>query len=299
MNHYHQLPIIRADSTVVVDLPCDTGEGPLWDDRTETLTWNDIPAGTLYRYDPQSGENQVEHQHNGAIGGHVLQDDGGLLLFCEDGQILNWANGRTESIIDSIAPLAGSRFNDVIADPTGSIYCGTMPLAGGSAKLYRLHTNGEIEEIWDDLGLGNGMGFSPDETTFYHSDSNKRVVYKAEFDRETGTIVNRSVLITLMDESAVPDGMTVDADGNIWLAVWNGSCLLKFNADGQPLGRLPLPVKKISSINFGGAGFTSAYVTTAGGTNRDGDDGPLAGSLFRIEIPGVCGKPDYTSRIIL
>ncbi|MCA9832708.1 MAG: SMP-30/gluconolactonase/LRE family protein [Thermomicrobiales bacterium] len=301
MIKYAQLPVFDVQPTLLVDLPCDTGEGPLWDDRTNTLTWNDIPVGTLYRYDPMDGTNRVVYQHHAAIGGHVLQEDGSLVLFCADGQILALhPNGTIETIIDHIPAVIGSRFNDVIADSTGSVYAGTMPLGANGdlpAHLYRLHTNGSLELVWDDLGLGNGMGFSPDERTFYHSDSNNRVVYRADYDAGTGAIANRSVLFALDDDVAVPDGMTVDANGDIWLAVWNGSCLLHYSAEGEPLGRVPFPVKKVSSINFGGDDFGTGFVTTAGGLNRDGDDGDLAGSLFAVKIPGVFGKSDYRSKI--
>lgn len=293
------LPIIDALPEVVIDLPCDTGEGPLWDERTQTLTWNDIPAGTLYRYDPADGSNTVIYQHTAAIGGHVLQEDGSLVLFSADGEIILLRSGVAEAIVPTIPEVVGSRFNDVIAEPTGSVYCGTMPLAGGSAHLYRLHTDGSLELVWDDLGLGNGMGFSPDLTTFYHSDSNRRTVLRADFNQETGVVSNRSVLFALESDVAVPDGMTVDASGDIWLAVWDGACLLHYSAEGEPLGRIPFPVKKVSSIVFGGPELGTAYVTTAGGLNRSGEDGPLAGSLFSVRISGVGGKAEFRSRILL
>lgn len=301
MIKYAQLPAIDVQPTLLVDLPCDTGEGPLWDNRTRTLTWNDIPAGTLYRYNPANGTNQVIYQHHAAIGGHVLQEDGSLVLFCADGQILLLhPDGSIEMILDHIPAVVGSRFNDVIADSIGGVYAGTMPLGEGGdlpAHLYRLHTNGSLELVWDDLGLGNGMGFSPDERTFYHSDSDNRVIYRADYDAASGAVSDRSVLITLDDEIAVPDGMTVDANGDIWLAVWNGSCLLHYSAEGEPLEQITFPVKKVSSINFGGEDFATGFVTTAGGLNRNGDDGALAGSLFSVQIPGVHGKSDYRSRI--
>ncbi|MCO5224684.1 MAG: SMP-30/gluconolactonase/LRE family protein [Thermomicrobiales bacterium] len=291
------LPIIDTKPELLVDLPCDTGEGPLWDDHTQTLTWNDIPAGTVYRYDPATGGNKVIYRHDSAIGGHVLQEDGSLVLFCAEGEILVLRDGKVEAIVKRIPAVAGSRFNDVIADPTGSVYCGTMPLQSGPAHLYRLHTDDTLELIWDDLGLGNGMGFSPDLTTFYHSDSHRRCVFRADYDQQTGAISNRSVLFNLESDVAVPDGMTVDVNGDIWLAVWDGSCLLHYSSTGEPLERIPFPVKKVSSINFGGPDYDIAYVTTAGGLNRDGDDGPLAGSLFSVAIPGVRGRSDFRSRI--
>lgn len=295
MHNYRHIPAIPADPVVLVNHPSDTGEGPLWDDATSTLTWNDIPAGTLFRYDPALGTNTVVYQHSGAIGGHTLQDDGSLLLFCKDGAVLAWNGDETRVILESIPAVVGSRFNDVISDPAGNVFCGTMPLERGSAHLYKLDTTGELTLIWDDLGLSNGMGFSPDQSTFYLSDSDNRVVYRADY--HDGEVDNREVLIRLHDEAAVPDGMTVDANGDLWVAVWDGSCLLHYSAAGDLIDKVMFPVMKISSISFGNVDFSTAFVTTAGGKNRDGDDGGLAGSLFSVQISGVRGKSEFRSRI--
>lgn len=299
MKNYRDTAVISVEPRVVVDLPCETGEGPLWDGRTQTLTWNDIPAGTLYRYSPRTGANGIEHQHEGSIGGHTLQTDGSLVLFGDNGGIHILRNGKLVQVIASIPAVAGSRFNDVAADPTGGVFCGTMPLETGPAHLYRLETNGKLKLVWDDLGLSNGIGFSPNEKTFYLSDSNNRLVYRADYDKSNGSLSNREVLIRLDDEQAVPDGMTVDLRGDLWIAVWDGSCMLHYSANGELIDKLNFPVKKVSSVNFGGNDFGTAYVTTAGGQNRDGDDSPRAGSLFAVEIPGVRGKSEYRSRILL
>lgn len=297
MKNYRHVPIIQINPIVLVDHASQTGEGPLWDDATNTLTWNDIPAGTLFRYDPALDENTVIYQHDGQIGGHTLQADGSLLLFCKDGQILKWADGSIETIVDEIEAVKGSRFNDVIADPDGGVFCGTMLLESGSAHLYRLNRDGELCVVWDDLMLSNGMGFSPDQKTFYLSDSDLRVVYRANYDE--GEVTDREVLIELDDEHAVPDGMTVDANGDIWLAVWDGSCLLHYSAAGELKNKVMFPVKKISSINFGLDNHATGFVTTAGGTNRSGDDGALAGSLFSVQITEVNGKSEFNSRVLL
>lgn len=297
MRSYRHVSVIPVDPVALVDHPSETGEGPLWDDATSTLTWNDIPAGTLFRYDPARRSNVVVYQHTAQIGGHTLQADGSLVLFSEHGQILKWKDGEVQTIVESIPEVAGSRFNDVIADPVGNVFCGTMPLEHGPAILYRLDTGGNLTTVWDDLTLSNGMGFSPDQRTFYHSDSNSRTVYRARYD--DGELHDREVLIRLDDDQAVPDGMTVDANGDLWIAVWDGNCLLHYSADGEIIDKLMFPVRKVSSISFGNASFGTAFVTTAGGTNRDGDDGPLAGSLFAVDIPNVQGKPEFRSRILL
>lgn len=299
MDKYRDTPVNQAEPAVVVDLPCETGEGPLWDDRTQSLTWNDIPPGTLYRYDPATHSNAVEYQHDGAIGGHTLQEDGSLVIFGAEGKILILRDGETTTILESIPEVAGSRFNDVAAGPRGEVFCGTMPLKVGEARLYRLDPDGLLHLVWDHIGLSNGIGFSPDGTTFYLSDSDNRIIYRADYDKSDGSLSNREVLITLDSDSAVPDGMTVDASGDLWVAVWDGSCMLHYSVAGELIDKVNFPVKKVSSVNFGGPDFDTAFVTTAGGKNRDGDDGSLAGSLFSVDIPGVKGKSDFRSKILL
>lgn len=297
MQHYRNTPVHSAEPKLAVDLPCDTGEGPLWDKRTHSLTWNDIPVGTLYRYTPETGINEIVYQHNSAIGGHTLQRDGSFLLFCSDGEILRLNNGETETLHATIEAVVGSRFNDVAAGPRGEVFCGTMPLKAGPAHFYRLNHDGSLDLVWDDLGLSNGIGFCPLERTMYLSDSDNRVIYRADYDRDTGEVSNREVFITLHDNEAVPDGLTVDATGDLWVAVWDGRCVLHYSAEGDLIDRINMPVKKVSSINFGGERYDIAFITTAGGPNRSEDEGPLAGSLFTADIPAVRGKPEYLSRI--
>lgn len=299
LKNYRDTPVIPADPAVLVDLACETGEGPLWDDRTQSLTWNDIPPGTLYRYTPGANSNVVEYQHDGPIGGHTLQEDGSLVIFAADGKTLILRDDETTTILESIPEVVGSRFNDVAAGPRGEVFCGTMPLKLGDARLYRLDPDGLLHLVWDDISLSNGISFSPDEQTFYLSDSNNRVIHRADYNKADGSLSSREILIRLDDDSAVPDGMTVDANGDLWVAVWDGNCLLHYSADGKLIDKVNFPVKKVSSVNFGGHDFGTAFVTTAGGQNRDGDDGALAGSLFAVDIPGIRGKSDFRSRILL
>lgn len=280
----------------VVDLPCQTGEGPLWHEGAQRLYWLDIPAGRLYRYDPERGENELAYQHNGQVGGYTVQQDGSLVLFAERGQILRLIGDQAEVIVPEIAAEREGRFNDVIADPEGRVYCGTMPTADGTARLYRLDPDGSRTLLFDDIGLSNGMGFSPDLTTFYHTDSNKRLIYRLRYDRATGEVTDREELVRTPDDGTVPDGMTVDSEGNIWSARWNGRALFKYSAAGEALGQVPFPVRKVSSVTFAGPDFRAAYVTTAGGPLRSADEGMLAGSLFRVDLK-TSGRAPFPSRI--
>jgi D-xylonolactonase len=281
---------------LAVDNPSACGEGPLWNDDERAVYWVDIPNGQLFRYDPAANQNALVYQHDGQIGGYTFQTDGSILLFCTAGKILKWTAGEIETVLESVPGEEDGRFNDVIAAPDGGVFCGTMPTDAHIASLYRLAPDGTIEKLFDDIGLSNGFGFSPDNATFYHTDSNFHVIYALDYDAETGALSNRRPIIRTPKDDTVPDGMTVDADGFIWSARWNGHALYKYSPEGEELGKVVFPVRKVSSIAFGGESLDTAWVTTAGGDNRSEVEGPLAGSLFRIDLK-VHGRPPFRSRV--
>jgi sugar lactone lactonase YvrE len=287
-----------SEPEVVFDAPCETGEGPLWHEDEGALYWVDIPAGRVYRYDPASGRNEVAYQHDEMVGGFTIQADGSLLLFCSRGGVLHLRDGAVTPVIAEIPAEREGRLNDVIADPEGRVFCGTMPSPKGLARLYRLDPDGTLTEVFGDIGLSNGMGFSPDLRTFYHTDTNHRCIYRMDYDRATGEVSNRSVLLRTPPNEGAPDGMAVAADGTIWSARWNGRALFHYDAEGDLLGRVPFPVKKVSSVAFGGDDYAIAYVTTACGEggSRSDEEGHHAGSLFRVDL-GARGTPPFRSRV--
>lgn len=286
-----------GEPELVVDAPSEIGEGPLWHPDENVLYWVDIANGLLNRFDPATGRNEIAYRHGGMIGGFTIQADGALLLFCSEGKILRWRDGDTTTVVEEIPAERGFRFNDVIADPEGRVYCGTMPSARNLARLYRLDVDGTLSLLYDDIGLSNGMGFSPDLKTFYHTDSNHYVIYRLDYDRGTGLVGNREVLVrTPRGKGIVPDGMAIDTAGTIWSARWGGHGIFHYGADGAELGFVHFPVAQVSSVTFGGANYDIAYATTAGGHIRDDALGAQAGSLYRIDL-GAMGTPPYRSRV--
>ena len=283
---------------LVVDLASQTGEGPLWHQLDRAVYWIDIPPGRLYRFDPATGDNTLVHQHDSPIGGYTFQADGSILLFCGKGQIVRWQDGKIETIVTEITGELDGRFNDVIAGPDGHVYCGTMPTAHHLARLYRLNLDGTLTMLFDDIGLSNGFGFSPDNSVMYHTDSNERVIYRMDYEPGSGEVSNREVLVRTPRDASVPDGMATDANGAIWSARWDGYALYKYSEEGALLGKVSFPVRKVSSLTFGGDDFGMAYVTTAGGQDRGDTEGPLAGSLFRLDL-GVTGRPAFFSRVAI
>jgi sugar lactone lactonase YvrE len=290
-------PVLEfGEPKLEVDNPSACGEGPLWNEDERAVYWVDIPNGQLFRYDPAAGQNSLVYQHDGQIGGFTFQEDGSILLFCTAGKVVKWAAGETETILESVPGEEDGRFNDVVAAPDGSVFCGTMPTASHQAALYRLAPDGTITRLYDDIGLSNGFGFSPDNRTFYHTDSNKHLIYAIDLDPETGTLSNRRVIVRAPEDETVPDGMTVDAEGFIWSARWDGHALYKYSPEGEELGKVVFPVRKVSSIAFGGKLLDTAWVTTAGGDKRGDVEGPLAGSLFSIDLK-VHGRAPFRSRV--
>lgn len=287
-----------GEATLLVNEPCETGEGPLWQEDEQALYWLDIPTGRLFRYDPETQVNEVAYQHDAMIGGFTFQADGSMLLFCSHGKILHWSAGIVSTLVDNIPREHNGRFNDVITDPAGRVFCGTMPTEDGLARLYRLDTDGTLTCVFDDIGLSNGMGFSHDRTTMFHTDTNFRTVYRMDYDEHTGAVTNRTPLVRTPQDGGAPDGMCIDATGDIWSARWDGHGVFRYSSKGELTGFVHLPARKVSSVTFGGADYQTAFVTTAGGHLRGAEEGELAGSLFSIDLR-VQGKPAFRSHIVV
>ena len=279
---------------LIADYACQTGEGPLWHPHEKRLYWVDIPNGRLFRYDPSSGEHGMCYEGE-QIGGFTIQSDGKLLLFMDKGAVCLWDEGKLDTLIESLPHEMESRFNDVMADPEGRVYCGTMSSPDHLGRLYRLDTDGSIHEILDKIGCSNGMGFTLDQKSMYYTDSQAKKIYLFDYDQSTGSLTNQRVFADSGDEAGVPDGMTVDAHGYVWSAGWDRSCLTRYAPDGSEERRVGFPAKKVSCVTFGGDDYTDMYVTTAGGHQKD-TDGEGAGALYRINL-GIRGIEENFSRV--
>ena len=281
---------------LIADYRCVTGEGPLWHPLESRLYWADIPEGRLFRYNPYSRVH--EQIYDGRIvGGYTIQSDGSLLLFMDRGSIAVLRDSDLEFVVEEMPDELDNRFNDVIADPMGRVFCGTMPSPSGRpATLYRMDTDGSLTPVLEDLGLCNGMGFTADLRSMYFTDSLAHEIYIFDYDVQSGEISNQRTFVqTPDDDGTVPDGMTVDAEDYVWSARWDGSALYRFAPDGTEVARIDFPAKKVSSVIFGGRDLTDMYVTTAGGNDKP-NEGSGAGALFRLN-PGVKGKPEFLSRV--
>lgn len=279
---------------VIADYQCHTGEGPLWHPDEQRLYWVDIPQGRMFRYNPADGHHEQIYE-GVAVGGFTIQADGALLLFMAQGAIRIWRDGELTTVLDSIPGEEDSRFNDIIADPAGRVYGGTMPTEQRQGNLYRIDTDTSVHHLQGGLGTPNGLGFTPDRKGLYHTVTRESRVYLYDYDETSGALTNRRVFVESTDAPGRPDGLTVDADGCVWSARWDGSCLIRYTPDGQEERRVEFPTKKISCVTFGGPEYTDMYVTTAGGQDRE-VNGATAGALYHLNL-GIKGVPEFRSKV--
>ncbi len=285
---------------LIADYECDTGENPLWHPLERCLYWVDIPRGRLFRYDPASGQHEQCFQSAMPIGGFTIQADGALLLFMAGGAVARWAAGRLDVLIQELPEERGYRFNDVIADRRGRVFCGSVWLNPGERPggLYRLDTDGTLQRVLDGVSISNGMAFAPGGQHLYYTDSTPRHIYQFDYCEETGALASQHLWLCTPPGAGVPDGMTVDAEGFIWSARWDGSALYRYTPEGVVERRIELPARKVSSLTFGGDDLGDLYVTTALAGGDKAQEGQGAGALFRLRL-GIHGRPEHFSRILL
>jgi len=285
---------------LVADAGCEIGENPLWHPQMGQVFFLDIPRGRINAFDPATGAWRIFSQGR-VTGGMLIHEDGSLLLF-QDGAIsLLGMDGKQRLLIEGVCP-GNQRFNDVIADPRGRVFAGT--LGGGPGKLYRFDPDGRQVKILDGVGVPNGMGFTPDLKHMYFTDSLPRKLYVFDYDIDTGELTEQREFATVPLEEGVPDGMCVDADGDVWTAVWFGARLKRYAPNGSLDREVRFPVRQTSAITFGGEDLCDMYVTSAATTLADdmlppGFDKswPRGGGLYRVRVPSVRGRSPFRSRI--
>ena len=279
---------------LVADYACVTGEGPMWHPMGKRVYWVDIPAGRMFRFDPATARHEQCYQGE-QIGGFTVQADGALCLFMAHGAVRIWRDGFVRTILEEIPDEVTTRFNDVIADPMGRVFCGTMPTKERLGRLYRLDPDGVLTLLLEGIGCSNGMGFTPDGKHMYYTDSTRHEIYLFDYDAPSGAIANQRLFVRTPSDQGLPDGMTVDAEWYVWSARWDGGCLVRYAPEGREVMRVRFPARKVSSVVFGGDNCTDMYVTTAGGNKKE-QEGSGAGALFRLNL-GIQGVPEFLSRI--
>jgi D-xylonolactonase len=279
---------------LIVDAACHIGENPLWHREQRRLYWCDIPRGRIYRYNPRTLAVEIVREGD-AVGGFTIESDGALLLFKQSGAIARWNDGVEEIVVSGIERERESRFNDVIADPAGRVFCGTMSTETQKGRLYRLDPDGSLHVVVRDVSCSNGLAFSLDNKRLFYTDSFERTIYVFDYDSENGEIGNRRVLIKTKPKDGFPDGMTVDSQGCLWTAMWDGGCIVRYSPDGREMFRRAVPADKVTSLTFGGPELRMLFITTAGGEEPTRDN-KFPGAVFSLET-NIAGVPEFRSRI--
>lgn len=272
------------------------GEGTLWDTDRQLLYWVDIFNHRVNQFEPSTGTNIIFEvgQEVGCMG---LVDQERLILGMRDRiAYLDIQTGKVTTLLTLEADNPKYRLNDGKCDPGGRFWVGSMseeekPIA----NLYRYDPDGSLHIMETGLTISNGLGWSPDQTLFYLTDTPTQKIYVYDYKLETGEITNRRVCVDLTHESFFPDGLTIDAEGYIWSAMWNGWCVIRFAPDGKEVLRVPMPVPCPTNCTFGGPNLTDLYITTAsvGLSQPEIQKAHYAGDLFCLKTD-VIGLSAYS-----
>jgi len=276
---------------LLYDIKATLGEGPVWDVRTGTLYWIDILGKRIY------SNGNVFLETDETIGCLSLRKDGGLIFTKRASFWTCDADSTNQTLLSSLADEpANNRFNDGKCDPHGRFLAGTMDMAetDPNGSLYSFDGN-SVTKLFDNVTISNGLAWSPDHKTLYYIDTPTHEVKAFDYDLESGAVGNMRVVISISESLGHPDGMTSDIQGNLWIAMWGGAQVTKWNPHtGQLLERFPFPAKNVSSCVFGGKNMTELYVTSA---RKDLDEDtlkqyPLTGGVFHLET-NVEGMPMF------
>ena len=260
------------------------GEGPLWHPTENRLYWVDITAGDLYQSNTELTSFTKTHFKT-TIGAFGFKWDGGLILATAEG-FSQWKSGQDAPTIlwNPLPDRDGVRLNDGKVDPAGRFWAGSMDQAQHQGALYRLDPDGSRHTLLKNIGISNGLGWSPDRKTMYYTDSFQYTIFAFDYELETGAISNQRGFIELPRDNSeiVPDGLCVDAEGCIWGAHWNGWEVVRYDPRGNPILTVQLPAQRVTSCCFGGDNDDILLITTSRGElSADALAGqPHAGDVF-------------------
>jgi sugar lactone lactonase YvrE len=262
------------------------GESPLWSSREQALYW--VDTDHFFRLTPDTGEIQTIELGQ-AVGCLALHQRGGLILAVTEG-IAYWNGYQVKRLISREQLGITTRFNDGAVDGAGRFWIGTAS-DNPENVLYRINPNRIFQTMETGIGISNGIAWSLDSSTMYYSDSGgSGIVYAYDFDIKTGALSNRRTFLPPTGNSAVADGLTVDSEGCLWIAFWDGWRIERRAPNGRLLREIPMPVQRPTSCMFGGPDLSELYVTSAS-TDLNLTEQPQAGHLFRIRTD-VKGLPE-------
>jgi sugar lactone lactonase YvrE len=268
------------------------GEGPVWDVHRRAIRWVDMLAGDILTLD--SASQQVSRLHVGTVAAAMRpRAGGGLVVGVERGFCLVDADETGPQQPVEVWTDATVRMNDGACDPQGRFYCGSMDYdaAPGRGALYRLDPGGDVRRVLDDVTISNGIVWSHDGGSVYYVDTPTQRVDVFDFDPDTGELSGRRPAVHIDPEHGAPDGLTLDSEGGIWVAMWRGGAVHRYRPDGVLEEVVEVEPRQVTACTFGGEGLDELFITTSR-QDLPADSDPTAGSLFRCR-PGVTGVPPY------
>jgi sugar lactone lactonase YvrE len=279
---------------VALDVRAALAEGPIWDASRQTLLFVDIPLGRVHEFDPTTASDKIFDvgQPCGAV---VPTRERDWLIAARDGFMrLDPETGGARLSVAVEDDLPGNRMNDGYCDARGRFWAGTMSTThqAEAGALYRLEPNGRVTRMVDHVTTSNGIDWSPDQRLMYYVDTGTRRIDVFDFNLERGEIANRRPFVTIAEADGKPDGLIVDAEGCLWLALWGGSAIHRYTPAGELDRTISLPVSYPTKCAFGGADLADLFITSARQPVPEHllASEPHAGSVLHCR-PGVSGRP--------
>jgi sugar lactone lactonase YvrE len=288
--------LAKGQAELVLDAGATLGEGALWLADEEKLLWVDIEGRMLHGYDPLTGENR-SWPTGSRIGTVVPVKGGGVLVALQNGiHHMDLHSGALTFVVNPL-PDPNLRFNDGKCDPSGRFWVGSMDLdlKEKAAALYRLDTDLRMHRMVSGVTISNGIVWTANKRTMYYNDTHTMTVQAFDYDDATGTIRNQRIAISIPENEGSPDGMAIDAEDKLWVALWGGHAVARFDPEsGVLLQKINVPAPHVSSCAFGGKELDTLFITTArsGLTTTQLNTYPKSGGLFAIK-PGVTGMPTH------
>ena len=286
------MPRLKGAPDLLVDAQALLSESPVWDNQREVLFWVDVPRGTIHCWNPVGSKHSVVDVSD-CIGAIALDEAGACLAATRDRILRLDLEGHRSTPIERLDVGELCRLNDGKCDPAGRFWVGSMALDETEPLgcLYRVDAPGIHHTAEEGIVISNGLDWSPACDTMYYIDSALPRVDIFDFELATGVVTNRRLFVDTSDVPGEPDGMTVDAEGCLWVAFWGGGRVRRYSPEGHTISDLKLPVSNVTSCTFGGKYMDELYITTAAsGAPADSAAEAHAGAVF-VASPGAVGRP--------